>query len=69
MTTYQANSTHKCNTQQSWFSPSNYDNIMEEAQRLLDDESAYREMARGISPYGDGRGAERIVKVLYEHFA
>jgi len=46
----------------------NYDRIVEEAQRLLDDESAYREMARGISPYGDGRGAERIVKVLREHF-
>ena len=47
----------------------NYDRIVEEAQRLLDDESAYREMARGISPYGDGRGAERIVKVLREHFS
>lgn len=47
----------------------NYDRIVEEAQRLLDDESAYREMARGISPYGDGRGAERIVKTLREHFA
>lgn len=47
----------------------NYDRIVEEAQRLLDDESAYREMARGISPYGDGHGAERIVKVLREHFA
>jgi len=47
----------------------NYDRIVEEAQRLLDNESAYREMARGISPYGDGRGAERIVNVLREHFA
>ncbi|ELQ8318187.1 UDP-N-acetylglucosamine 2-epimerase (non-hydrolyzing) [Pseudomonas alloputida] len=46
----------------------NYDRIVEEAQRLLDDESAYGEMARGVSPYGDGRGAERIVKVLREHF-
>lgn len=46
-----------------------YERIVEEAQRLLDDESAYREMARGISPYGDGRGAERIVKVLREYFA
>jgi UDP-N-acetylglucosamine 2-epimerase (non-hydrolysing) len=48
---------------------SNYDRIVEETQRLLDDESAYRKMARGISPYGDGHGAERIVKVLREHFA
>jgi UDP-N-acetylglucosamine 2-epimerase (non-hydrolysing) len=47
----------------------NYDRIVRETQRLLDDESAYRQMARGISPYGDGRGAERIVKVLREHFS
>lgn len=47
----------------------NYDRIVSEAQRLLDDEGAYREMARGISPYGDGRGAERIVETLREHFA
>ncbi len=46
----------------------NYDRIVEEAQRLLDDESAYRAMARGVSPYGDGHSAERIVKVLREHF-
>lgn len=43
--------------------------IVEEAQRLLDDESAYNEMAQGISPYGDGHAAERIVKVLEEQFA
>ncbi len=47
----------------------NYERIVEEAQRLLDDEAAYRAMARGISPYGDGHGAERIVKVLRDHFA
>jgi UDP-N-acetylglucosamine 2-epimerase (non-hydrolysing) len=47
----------------------NYDRIVRETQRLLDDESAYRQMARGISPYGDGRGAERIVKVLREYFS
>ena len=42
----------------------NYERIVEEAQRLLDDESAYRGMARGISPYGDGKAAERIVAIL-----
>lgn len=47
----------------------NYDRIVEETQRLLDDESAYRAMARGVSPYGDGHAAERIVKTLREHFA
>ena len=38
--------------------------IVAEAQRLLDDQGAYRAMARGISPYGDGHAAERIVEVL-----
>lgn len=38
--------------------------IVQEAQKLLDDEDAYREMARGVSPYGDGKAAERIVSIL-----
>jgi len=38
--------------------------ILEEASRLLDSASAYREMARGVSPYGDGLAAQRIVAVL-----
>lgn len=46
----------------------NYKRIVTETQRLLDDESSYKAMARGISPYGDGRAAERIVKTLREHF-
>ena len=46
---------------------SNYESIVKEAQRLLDDEEAYRAMARGVSPYGDGHAAERIVSVLREH--
>jgi UDP-N-acetylglucosamine 2-epimerase (non-hydrolysing) len=46
----------------------NYGRIVEHAQVLLDDSSAYRAMARGISPYGDGKGAERIVGVLRKHF-
>ena len=45
----------------------NYDRIVSEAQRLLDDEEAYREMARGISPYGDGQAAKRIVGVLEKY--
>lgn len=43
---------------------SDFDRIVNETQRLLDDEASYSAMARGISPYGDGHGAERIVKVL-----
>ena len=46
-----------------------YERIVEEAQRLLDDEDAYKAMARGVSPYGDGQAAERIVSVLRRHFA
>jgi UDP-N-acetylglucosamine 2-epimerase (non-hydrolysing) len=43
--------------------------ILEEAQRLLDDEVAYLAMARGALPYGDGRASERILNVLREYFA
>ncbi len=47
----------------------NYERIVEEAQLLLDDATAYSAMARGVSPYGDGKGAGRIVAVLRDHFA
>lgn len=42
------------------------DRIVDETQHLLDNEAAYREIARGVSPYGDGHAAERIVKALRE---
>lgn len=45
----------------------NHDRILQEAQTLLDDPQAYKAMARGVSPYGDGKGAQRIVAVLKEH--
>jgi UDP-N-acetylglucosamine 2-epimerase (non-hydrolysing) len=38
--------------------------IVSQTSRLLDDAQAYRDMARGVSPYGDGRAAARIVTVL-----
>ena len=47
---------------------SDHGRIVEEAQRLLDDENAYLAMARNVSPYGDGRSARRIVGVLGEQF-
>jgi UDP-N-acetylglucosamine 2-epimerase (non-hydrolysing) len=37
------------------------DAIVFETARLLEDPEAYRSMARGVSPYGDGRAAPRIV--------
>ena len=44
-----------------------YARIVKEAQSLFDDPLAYRKMARGISPYGDGKAAERIANVLRKH--
>ncbi|MEQ1767735.1 MAG: UDP-N-acetylglucosamine 2-epimerase (non-hydrolyzing), partial [Methylotenera sp.] len=46
----------------------NFDRIVKEAQLLLNDESVYKSMAKGVSPYGDGKGAERIVATLKQHF-
>ncbi len=45
-----------------------YERIVKEVQLLLDDSTAYSAMARGVSPYGDGCGAQRIVSVLRAHF-
>lgn len=41
-----------------------FERITTEAQRLLDDAYAYKAMALGTSPYGDGKAAGRIVKIL-----
>jgi UDP-N-acetylglucosamine 2-epimerase (non-hydrolysing) len=38
--------------------------IVQEAKRLLDDESEYAKMANASNPYGDGHAAERIVEAL-----
>jgi UDP-N-acetylglucosamine 2-epimerase (non-hydrolysing) len=40
------------------------EDIVREASRLLTDPTAYAEMARGISPYGDGKASERIAASL-----
>ncbi len=40
--------------------------IVQEANRLLDDPSAYAQMARASNPYGDGQAASRIVDALME---
>jgi UDP-N-acetylglucosamine 2-epimerase (non-hydrolysing) len=42
------------------------DVIVAELSRLLTDESAYNAMARGVSPYGDGKAAVRIARVVRE---
>ena len=38
--------------------------IVAEATRLLTDPAAYDDMARGVSPYGDGKAAGRIAAIL-----
>jgi UDP-N-acetylglucosamine 2-epimerase (non-hydrolysing) len=38
--------------------------IVAEANRLLDDDTAYQAMARAHNPYGDGQAAARIVRVI-----
>ena len=40
--------------------------IISETTRLLIDSAAYRAMAQGVSPYGDGRAAERIALIVGE---
>lgn len=41
-----------------------YDNIVNEVSRLLDDEVYYDKMSKAVNPYGDGRSCRRIVKEL-----
>lgn len=43
--------------------------IVSAVETLLSDEAAYRGMACGASPYGDGQAAKRIVRILAERFA
>lgn len=42
--------------------------IISEVQLLLDDKQAYENIAKGVSPYGDGKASERIVKTLRNFF-
>ncbi len=42
--------------------------IVAEAGRLLDDPDWYAQMARGASPYGDGRAGGRIVRAIERFF-
>ena len=38
--------------------------IVQEADLLLDDKSAYSQMAKAANPYGDGHAAEKIIQAL-----
>jgi len=45
----------------------NYDIIVSEVSRLLDDESYYEKMSKSINPYGDGKACERIINILKQN--
>ena len=42
----------------------NYDLIVKEVSRLLDDEAYYISMAQANNPYGDGLACERIIEFI-----
>lgn len=42
----------------------NFDVIVEEANKLLREEDTYNEMSRAHNPYGDGTAAQKIINVL-----
>jgi len=44
-----------------------FDRIVNEASKLLDDSIHYASMAHGASPYGDGYAAARIAEILRTH--
>jgi UDP-N-acetylglucosamine 2-epimerase (non-hydrolysing) len=41
--------------------------IIAETKKLLTDKNYYKNMAKGVSPYGDGHAASRIVSILYDY--
>ncbi len=41
--------------------------IFAETSRLLTDDLAYQQMAKGVNPYGDGQAAKRIVDILLQY--
>ncbi|NEP53434.1 MAG: UDP-N-acetylglucosamine 2-epimerase (non-hydrolyzing) [Moorea sp. SIO3C2] len=46
----------------------NGDVIFAEASKLLADAAAYKTMAKAVNPFGDGRAAKRIVKIVSDYF-
>lgn len=40
--------------------------MVKEVNRLLDDKAEYEKMSKAHNPYGDGKAAERIVRILLE---
>jgi len=44
-----------------------YERIVNETTRLLEDAQAYQRMASVANPYGDGRASQRIVEAILRH--
>ena len=42
----------------------NFDKIIAEVSRLMDDESEYEKMGKAVNPYGDGKACPRILEFL-----
>lgn len=43
---------------------SDFDKIVRQSKRLLDDESHYKSMANAVNPYGDGTTSQQVLKYL-----
>jgi len=41
-----------------------FDKIVAEVSRLMDDESEYEKMGKAVNPYGDGKACPRILEFL-----
>lgn len=41
-----------------------YNKIVNEVNKLLDDKEAYNKMSKAVNPYGDGKTCSRIVRIL-----
>ena len=45
-----------------------YEDVLREANRLLESQDAYNAMAKAVNPYGDGHACERIAQAIRWHF-
>ena len=45
----------------------NKEKIVKETQELLNNPEAYEKMSKAVNPYGDGKAAQRIVKILADN--
>ena len=41
-----------------------YDKIIQETSKFLEDEQYYNSMSKAVNPYGDGKACERILEAL-----